>query len=87
MRNRAFRRHQTESHLQRRLSEDKNQHYNWLDCPCYFDPRTQARFKEQPKQCQHYGCCNQRRNDWQPANERLTMQERRFYCSGMDDYE
>ena len=49
MRTRAYRRHQTECHMWRRLKEDRNQHYNDLTCPCWTDPRTMAQFKEQPK--------------------------------------
>ena len=51
MRTRAFRRHQTERHMWRRLKEDRNQHYRRLDCPCWTDPWEMARFKEQPKTC------------------------------------
>ncbi|RUW85197.1 hypothetical protein [Mesorhizobium sp. M1E.F.Ca.ET.063.01.1.1] len=29
--------------------------------------------------CSCWMCGNQRRNDWQPKIERLTMQERRFF--------
>jgi hypothetical protein len=77
MRNRAFRRHQIDRHMNRRLSEDRNQHYDRLDCPCWTDARIMSRFKEQPKTQQCYCCCNIRRNDWL-KKEKLTMQERRF---------
>lgn len=71
MRTRAFRRHQTERHMWRRLKEDRNQHYSDLGCPCWHDRRAMARFKEQPQACSCYGCGNQRQ--W----EGPTMQERR----------
>jgi hypothetical protein len=71
MRQGSFRRHQTERHMRRRLSEDRNQHYADLACPCWTDPRVMARFKEQPQVCSCRGCGNQRR--W----EGLTLQERR----------
>jgi phage terminase small subunit len=61
MRNRAFRRHQAERHMRRRLKEDRNQHYDDLTCPCWHDPRAMARFKEQPQRCSCWGCGNQRR--------------------------
>jgi hypothetical protein len=71
MRNRAFRRHQAERHMRRRLKEDRNQHYNNLDCPCWRDGRAMAKFNEQPKLCS-YGMCANRR-----AHEGRTLQERR----------
>jgi len=71
MRSRAFRRHQAECHMRRRLKEDRNQHYNDLDCPCWYDPKVMARFKEQPKSCTCYGCRNWRQY------EGPTIQERR----------
>lgn len=75
MRGRAIRRHQAESHMWRRLKEDRNQHYNDLSCLCWSDKRVMARFKEQPQHCSCRGCGNQRR--WEKGVERLTMQERR----------
>lgn len=48
MRSRAFRRHQANRHMWRRLKEDRNQHYEQLDCPCWDDPKAMSRFKEQP---------------------------------------
>jgi hypothetical protein len=72
MRNRAFRRHQAERHMRRRLKEDRNQHYRKLDCPCWTDPRIMARFKEQPQRCScHLGCGNVR------GLYGLSIQERR----------
>jgi hypothetical protein len=71
MRNRAFRRHQADRHMRRRLSEDRNQHYTNLDCPCWTDPRIMARFKEQPKLCSCWMCRNRR------SLEGPTIQERR----------
>jgi hypothetical protein len=73
MRTRSFRRHQIYRHLRRRLSEDRNQHYDNLDCPCWTDARAIARFKEQPKLSQYSR--NPRRNGWTDAP--LTVQERR----------
>jgi hypothetical protein len=61
MRTIAFRRHQTDRHMWRRLKEDRNQHYNDLSCPCWTDKKAMARFKEQPKQCGNDCCANQRR--------------------------
>jgi hypothetical protein len=95
---RALRRHQATTHMNRRLSEDRNQHRHDLDhqhpvlvndegsychinnefykddpnwylglsfiCPCFYDPRAKARFKEQPKfQCHPLGCGNMRSYD------------------------
>lgn len=77
MRTRAFRRHQADSHMWRRLKEDRNQHYNDLSCACYKPGKAMARFREQPPKPQCYCCCSQRRNDWLTKEERLTMQERR----------
>ena len=71
MRNRAFRRHQAETHMWRRLKEDRNQHYDRLACPCWTDPKTMAFFKEQPKR-QCVCCSNPRHNGWGP---KLTFQE------------
>lgn len=85
MRGNAFRRHQAHRHMWRRLKEDRNQHYERLDCPCYYDPKAMARFKEQPKMQQCYCCCNVRRNDWLKERERLTLQERRFACEEETD--
>lgn len=71
MRTRAFRRHQTEAHMWRRLKEDRNEHYNDLSCPCWTDKRAMARFKEQPKLCSCWMCANAR------ALEGPTFAERR----------
>lgn len=71
MRSRAFRRHHAIRQMNRRLKEDRNQHYDDLDCDCYTDPRAMARFKEQPKLCSCWMCCNRRRF------EGPTWQERR----------
>lgn len=80
MRTRAFRRHQTQRHMWRRLKEDRNQHYDRLDCACWTEGKAMARFKEQPPKPQCYCCCNVRRNLWLTVDEKRTMQERRFYC-------
>jgi hypothetical protein len=76
MRTRAFRRHQTDRHMWRRLKEDRNQHYNELDCPCWTDPRAMARLKEQPKmQC---ACCSNPRRGTRYEKPRRTLQEYRW---------
>ena len=77
MRNRAFRRHQTNRHMWRRLKEDRNEHYSDLQCACWFDPKVMARFKEQPQRCSG-DCCGNQRHAWGRKNR--TMQERRFMC-------
>jgi hypothetical protein len=82
MRNRAFRRHQTYRHLWRRLKEDRNQHYNDLTCPCWFDKKVIARFREQPQVCSMY-CCGNQRHIW--GHDWPTMQERRFFQTKIDD--
>lgn len=78
-RTRAFRRHQAHTHMWRRLKEDRNQHYENLDCACWTDLKAMARFKEQPKIMQCQCCCNVRRSliQYASAYERLTLQERR----------
>lgn len=78
MRTRAFRRHQTYNHMMRRLKEDRNQHYDYLKCPCFTEPKAMARFKEQPKFCSGTCCRNPRRVPGR-VKERLTIQERRWY--------
>lgn len=76
-RTRATRRHQIFTHMRRRLKEDRNQHYNDLTCFCWTDPKTMARFKEQPKLCSKLWCCGNPRRSKGNMQERLTMQERR----------
>ena len=73
MRQKAFRRHQTKRHMMRRLKEDRNQHYDDLNCPCWHDPRAMARFKEQPARGNRapYYCFERRQGLGR------TMQERR----------
>ena len=78
MRSRAFRRHQAHRHMWRRLKEDRNQHYENLQCPCLFDPKAMARFKEQPQKCSRE-CCGNQRHTW--GRDNPTMQERRFLCT------
>lgn len=72
MRTRAFRRHQAHRHMWRRLKEDRNQHYDDLTCPCWSDPKTMARFKEQPKRCSCRSCANRRRYDGDSIQELRT---------------
>jgi len=77
MRTRAFRRHQAERHMRRRLREDRNQHYSDLDCPCWYDPRAMARFKEQPQVCSSPWCCgNRRKLEGPPVRELRHLQDR-----------
>jgi hypothetical protein len=73
MRSRALRRHQATTHMWRRLKEDRNQHYDNLTCACWTDPKSMARFKEQPKFCAKLCCSNPRRREKGAA--RLTVQE------------
>lgn len=84
MRNKAYRRHQTDRHMWRRLKEDRNQHYNDLSCPCYSDKKAMARFKEQPQVCSCTGCGNQR-YAW--GKEDHTLPERRFLCKSEQDWQ
>lgn len=79
MRNRAYRRHKSNSKMWRRLKEDRNQHYEDLTCPCWTDKKAMAVFKEQPKRCGKMCCANPRKGGAFASSrrERLTMQERR----------
>ena len=78
---RALNRHYAHTHMMRRLKEDRAQHSShktrpWNQpniCPCEFDPKAMARFKEQPQICSCYMCGNRRHIDGP------TMQERRVY--------
>lgn len=70
MRTRAFRRHQTDRHMWRRLKEDRNQHYDNLTCSCWSDPKVMARFKEQPQWCSYECCGNQRKAYGRSIQER-----------------
>ena len=83
MRTRDFRRHQTNAHMQRRLKEDRNEHYNDLLCPCWTDKKAMARFKEQPQHCS-WDCCGNQRHAW--GKEERTMLERRFFCKSEADW-
>jgi hypothetical protein len=76
MRTRAFRRHQTNRHMMRRLKEDRNEHYNDLTCACWTDPKAMARFKEQPQICSCRGCGNQRKHEGDTIQERRAKQDR-----------
>lgn len=77
-RSRAFRRHQAETHMWRRVKEDRNQHYRDLSCPCYQPGKAMARFKEQPQVCSSPDCCGNPRRKGKWNKGQLTMQERRF---------
>lgn len=72
----SVRRRRTRRHQTRRLSEDRNQHYDDLQCPCWHDPRAMARFKEQPKLRGCWMCGDPRR--FFTGEDAITMQERRF---------
>lgn len=85
IRGRAFRRHQSISKMMRRLKEDRNEHYNDLSCPCWYDKKAMARFKEQPKMTSCYCCSSPRYNEWNKAKEKLTMQERKFLCEKIEE--
>lgn len=65
--------------MQRRLTEDRNQHYDDLDCACWSDKKVMARFKEQPKQWTCYCCSSQRYNPWESKQGKLTMSERKYF--------
>ena len=78
MRTRAFRRHMAYTKMWRRLKEDRNEHYEQLDCPCWYDKKAMARFKEQPKLCSCWMCSNQR------GIEGRTLQERKFYSEPLE---
>ena len=73
---RALRRHQAQSHMMRRLKEDRNQHYDQLTCPCWTDKKAMARFKEQPQLCSRHCCGNPRRHE--KGKSKLTLQEQRW---------
>jgi hypothetical protein len=76
MRNRAYRRHKANSKMWRRLKEDRNQHYEDLNCPCWHSKKAMSFFKEQPKHCGKPCCANPRKVS-DSKTECLTMQERR----------
>lgn len=76
MRTKAYRRHKAYANMWRRLKADRNQHYENLECPCWYDKKTMARFKEQPKLCSCFMCRNPRRVSWN-KKEQLTLAERR----------
>lgn len=63
--------------MTRRLKEDRNQHYNDLTCFCWTDPKTMARFKEQPARCSRPGCCGNPRRLKGKNKDHLTIQERK----------
>jgi hypothetical protein len=73
---RALRRHQALTHMKRRLTEDRNQHYYNLACPCWTDAKAIARFKEQPKLCSCWMCGNLRRIEGPTIQERRHGQTR-----------
>ena len=81
MRSRAFRRHQADRHMWRRVKEDRNQHYRNLTCACSRPGKAMARFKEQPQCCSGMCCGNQRR--WQGQ----TLQEIRNQLDPYEDHQ
>lgn len=82
MRDKAFRRHQTDRHMQRRLKEDRNEHYNNLTCACWTDKKAMARFKEQPQRCSSF-CCGNQRHVY--GRKILTISERRQLLRMFDE--
>lgn len=70
MRTIAYRRHQADRHMWRRLNEDRNQHYRQLDCPCWTDRKAMTRFREQPQACSNSCCGNQRKSEGRSMQER-----------------
>lgn len=70
--------------MNRRLKEDRNQHYNDLTCACWTDLKAMARFKEQPKHCSRSCCGNPRRVGWDSP---LTIQEQRHFQEGANENE
>jgi hypothetical protein len=74
-RNRGWRRRERHIKMMRRLKDDRNTHYNDLDCPCRVDPRARARFADYPAVCSGICCGNPRRS--QGGKKALTVQERR----------
>ena len=80
MRNKAYRIHKTESKANRRMQEDRNQHYDDQQCPCAGVGSKQAvgkvksMFANTPKRCSHIGCCaNRRRSDGPSISERKQL--------------
>lgn len=62
--------------MMRRLKSDFNEHYNDLECACYYDPKVQAMMADTPKRCSSpYHCGNPRRGDL--GRDSLTIQELR----------
>lgn len=63
MRNKAYRIHKTNSKANRRMQEDRNQHYDDQQCACAGVGSKQAvgkvksMFANTPKRCSHVGCC------------------------------
>jgi hypothetical protein len=79
---RAVRRHQAFTHMMRRLTEDRNQHYEDLSCPCYQPGYGMAKFKEQPCHCSNPYCCGNPRKQKKSKIENLTLQERKQHVAG-----
>ena len=72
--------------MMRRLKEDRNQHYDDLTCFCWTDPKTMARFKEQPQRCS-FACCGNQRRWWKASGGGgPTLQERRFADAAKQEF-
>lgn len=82
---RAWRRQQAITHRDRRLKEDRNQHYRDLTCACWFDPKAMARFREQPQHTSCTCCINQRRV-LGPIKNQFTIAELRGMLSVKDEW-
>ena len=80
---RGSRRWQARTHMMRRLKEDRNQHGSDRSCPCWWDPKFMAHFREQPKLCSCALCGNPRR--YAKGELRLTIAERRALYRGPFD--
>lgn len=74
MRDKAYRIHKTNSKANRRMSEDRNQHYERLDCPCagVGDKRTVGKIKSfmanNPQRCSSPLCCGNHRPVYGPTH-------------------
>lgn len=55
-------------------------------CPCLYDPKHMARFKEQPKHGHCMCCSSPRYQDCGSKESRLTLQERRAILKYSDEF-
>ena len=85
MRTRAYRRWIRSVKAWRRINEDRAQHGQSRDCPCWDESdmqtwgRTFARFADTPRLCSCWMCANPRKFG------HLTLQERRAAIDGHSD--